>query len=293
MRVIRNVDDVRAVCRAYGENDRPARTSVRERSHGEEPAAEAEREAEYGMAQENGADFPSLNRLPDDTVPVGDLHIYIRSLCAKDAGERLCVTVELIDEVRDLSEKRTLVLLTSLSDTLQLRTGEISQEALCELEQAEQLSLAVGRGVSILACGTNSRRMLQQKLRSRGFGDDISHRAAEILAEKGYIRENEDVCREAERAARKGWGARRIEQHLRMRGYLSGAVREAMEQFDPADFDDRCAEVAARYMANPPADAAERKKLTAFLIRYGYEMSQIRYAMKNAWTDGENAGSAR
>jgi regulatory protein len=141
------------------------------------------------------------------------------------------------------------------------------------------------RALTILAYGANSAQALILKLRQRGFDSEAATQAVELLRERGYLREENDAKREAERCLAKGWGRRRMEAYLRQRGYDKVAVDLAMEEWEDEDEGERCAEVARRKCRTAPADDKEKQKLIAYLIRQGYDMTTIRHALALAWEE--------
>ena len=212
------------------------------------------------------------------------LTIVITSLRATPDGERIGVSLELCDAARALRERQTLGIATELFGELGLSRGEISAEAYEALTQAAQLSEAMRRAIYMLGYGANSARSLEQKLRAKGIPAKIAARAVERLADKGYLREESDALRVAQRSLDKGWGLRRILEDLRHRGYGSDAVAAAREALQAEeDFCLHCARAARKKSPAPPSDVAQRRKLSDFLMRYGYSGDEIRYALLHAW----------
>ena len=217
------------------------------------------------------------------TAADADLTITVRYLRAQTSGESVCVGVELTDSLRNLTETRRYSLHTRLLADLGLRRGIISREKLLQLESAAQLSAAWQRALNILAYGANSAQALMLKLRQRGFDDQTARAAVELVREQGYLKEEHDATREAQRCVSKGWGKRRIEQYLRQRGYPSETARQAMQALCEVDFESLCCRITRKYCAQPPADAKARQKVVAYLLRYGYDMTDIRHALEHAW----------
>ena len=125
------------------------------------------------------------------------------------------------------------------------------------------------------------------KLRQRGFDAETVTQAVELIRAQGYLHEDSDAKREAERSLSKGWGLRRIGQYLRQRGYDTDAIQGALDSLCDEDFDERCCIAARKYCHMPPTDAKQKQKIVAYLLRYGYDMSEIRHALETAWTDEE------
>ena len=210
--------------------------------------------------------------------------IVITSLRATPDGERIGVSLEICDAARALRERQTLGIATELFGELGFSRGEISTDAYEALLQAAQLSEAMRRAMNMLGYGANSARSLEQKLRAKGIGAKIAARAVERLAEKGYLREESDALRVAQRSLDKGWGLRRILEDLRHRGYGNEAVAAAREALlAEEDFGMRCACAARKKSSAPPCDVTQRRKLSDFLMRYGYSGDEIRYALLHAW----------
>ena len=106
-----------------------------------------------------------------------------------------------------------------------------------------------------------------------------------LVREQGYLKENHDAAREAQRCLDKGWGKRRIEAYLRQRGYPGETVQDALQVLDEVDFDELCCRITRKYSPQPPTDTKGRQKVVAYLLRYGYDMTDIRHALEQAWKD--------
>ncbi len=231
----------------------------------------------------------------EQVLPIEDLPLPVRSgdpfvisvryLRAQSTGETICVGVELTDSTRNLSETRRYTVQTELLNGLDIHRGVISREKLEELEHISRLSAAYARALTILAYGANSAHALTLKLRQRGFDATIAQAAIALLRDRGYLREQKDALREAERCLAKGWGQKRIELYLRQRGYSSQDAACAMEELGEVDEVARCTQMAVRKSPIPPTDAKEKQKLIAYLIRQGYSMSVIRSALDDAWQE--------
>ena len=226
-----------------------------------------------------------MGDLSSPMQPNDNFIITVRYLRAQNTGEAITVGVELADTLRNLTEARRYTLQTELVGALGLHRGVISREKLDEVEQAAMVSAAYTRALTILAYGANSAQALILKLRQRGFDGETAAQAVELVCERGYLCEESDAKREAERCLAKGWGRRRIEAYLRQRGYTKEAAKLAMEELEDTDEEERCAEVARRKSHASPADEKEKQKLIAYLIRQGYDMTTIRHALPLAWEE--------
>ncbi|MBQ7384642.1 MAG: regulatory protein RecX [Clostridia bacterium] len=202
--------------------------------------------------------------------------VSVTSVSALNGGSEILLSVCISDG--EHSEKRQLVLLSRQYAELRPEKGEISEERFDELSHAADICAAVKRGMNILGYGASSKKNMRLKLRSKGFSPEVSETAAEYLEELGYINEESDAEREAERCVGKYWGRRRIAAALYEKGYCEAAVRGAIDSLEAVDFEGRCVSLIEKKFRALPEDANGRKKLFAALLRYGYSPSEIKNA---------------
>ncbi len=195
------------------------------------------------------------------------------------AGSGNVISVETEISQGDEGQKETFNILASQYSAMSPCVGEITREQYDELYEASKLCLAYLRGMNILSFGANTEKTLIMKLRRRGIEETYAREAVEMLKLRGYINDDEELIREVERCLRKLWGARRILAHLRQRGYEEEAISAAEDRFSKVDFNELCLSLAEKKFEKLPEDIKERQKMVAFFIRYGYAMSEIKYAM--------------
>ena len=165
-------------------------------------------------------------------------------------------------------------------ERLGFSNGEISREDMKLLLYEDEKYRATKKALDILAFGRNSARTLSLKLRHRNFSPEICDEVAELLRAKGYIREDEDVVREAELCVNKHWGMRRILMHLHQKGYGNESLAVAKEYLAEVDFAECCAELIRKEYGTLPKDEKERSRIIAAVVRYGYSMTEIKNAAK-------------
>ena len=193
-------------------------------------------------------------------------------------GKEVEITVE-TSEVYKMNTYR-YTLSREAWERIGLAEGEISREDMKELLYEEEKYRATKKAFDILAFGRNSVRTLALKLRHRNFLPKIADEVAELLKEKGYIREDEDVVHEAEACVNKHWGMRRILMHLHQKGYDNDAIGAAKEYLAEVDFAESCAELIREEFGTLPKDEKERNRVIASVVRYGYSMTEIKNAAK-------------
>ena len=145
-----------------------------------------------------------------------------------------------------------------------------------------QVHTALRRGLSILGYGACSSGAMLRKLLAKGVEREIAREAVDILLSDGYLADHSNAEREAEKGIAKRWGKRRITASLYEKGYSDSAVRAALAHLEDleVDFENLCAQQMAIRCPVPPATPAEREKLFAAMMRYGYSSSEIRGAYR-------------
>ena len=210
--------------------------------------------------------LPEEDSLPEASTPNGSEH--------REKAKRVKLRL-LVEQYVDLQEAG-----------LALRPGEITHDQAEDLMRAGELCAAIRRGMSLLQYGDRSARRLASGLMAKGAHREIAEAAAAYLMDKGYIREDDTARRFAEQDLRKGWGPRRIREDLRARGFTPESVDEAMAALEEVDFSEACATVIRKKYGEVPADYTDRRKMTASLMRLGYDSDHIREASRQV-AEGE------
>ena len=206
------------------------------------------------------------------------MKIEIVSIIPTSGGKEVELTVE-TSEVYKMNTYR-YTLSREACERLGVMVGEISRENMKVVLREEEKYRATKKAFDILAFGRNSARTLALKLRHRNFSPAIADEVVALLVEKGYIREDEDVVREAEACVNKYWGMRRILMHLHQKGYDTAAINVAKEYLSEIDFAETCAELIRKEFGTLPKDEAARNRVIASVVRYGYSMTEVKNAAK-------------
>ena len=197
------------------------------------------------------------------------------------AEDPTLVTVSVTISADGKSEKRYLLLPEAFVIDERLAKGEISPEEFERIEKESKKCRAYLRGANILGYGANSEKKLTEKLQKRGFDRESAAAAAKKLQKDGFIDEENDATNKAFVCARKLWGKKRIVAKLYESGYRDDAIKAAVERLSEVDFVENCKKLIAKKVKAFPTDRKELDKLIAFLIRYGYSLSEIKSAYSN------------
>jgi SOS response regulatory protein OraA/RecX len=205
--------------------------------------------------------------------------VFITALSVYGTDE-IAVSIEISNG--EHTQKERLVISSAQCADLGLRYGEADKRTYEAVLYASQIHTAVKQGLSILSYGICSENALIRKLISRGNSREIAEIATEELKQNGYIDQDSDAAREAERGAIKLWGKLRITASLREKGYSDDSIRYALTYLRASgvDYVENCADLIRRRWGDIPSDPAERKKMVAAVMRYGYTTDEIRAACR-------------
>lgn len=204
--------------------------------------------------------------------------ITVLRITSQNAGSEVSVRVVL--ENGEHREQKSLLLTMDQYCEIQPQKGVITEETYDRLECASEFCRALRCGENLLSYGPNSVQILTRKIMQRGFMRDVASAAAQRLCEMGLIDECADVRREVEKCLSKLWGAKRINAHLWSRGFAAESLAELPSILESVDFSKNCAKMIQKHYGGLPTDAAELRRMTASLSRYGYSIGEIRNAMR-------------
>lgn len=195
-------------------------------------------------------------------------------------GREVFLNIQIFEE--DKSEKKSFTLPRAIFDGLDLPSppAEISRENVFEIMSAHEQYLAIKKAFDILAFGRNSVKTLAEKLRHRGFSDEVAQETVAYMKRNGYIKENGDAEREAECCVEKLWGKKRIMMQLHQKGYEGEAFEAAMAYLETVDFVELCVKLIRTKYRTLPKDERERQKVISGLVRHGYTFGEIKQAAK-------------
>lgn len=164
--------------------------------------------------------------------------------------------------------------------SLYLKDGqEISEEEYAALEETVNVRRAYNCAVSLLSRRDHSKKELLRKLREKGYGNGAQV-ALEKLEQGGYI-DDERFCRlyASELVRLKGYGKRRIEQELCLKGVDRDIIYTVLNEFL---FDGNLlSDIIKKKYLSKMSDEKGRQKAVNALLRLGYSYGEIRDALKN------------
>lgn len=130
---------------------------------------------------------------------------------------------------------------------------------------------------------------LLKKLAEKGYGEEDAAAAVGRCAELGYVNDAEYAARAAERLRERGYGPRKIAEHLEGRGVERETAREAVSA---ADWDETPAALAALIAKIHRGEWSpkEKKRCADTLARKGFAWDDIGAAIRAAASGADDDG---
>jgi len=128
-----------------------------------------------------------------------------------------------------------------------------------------------------------SRNELIQRLKRKGFNDQVCRQVMELVTEYGYIDDTELAKRELEQCLqRKKLGPNRIKLRLQKRGIAPEIICEIMDSLNTDAVYRLCFELARSKLADmsDPNPYKRQARLSSFLFRRGFEPDCIKQCLR-------------
>lgn len=163
-----------------------------------------------------------------------------------------------------------------------LRKGlHLDVEAQEEVLEADGFWRARTAAMDFLAYRARSQREVHQKLRQKGFGENLIERVIAQLVEYGYLDDATFAQRYVEaRFRNKGYGTRRIQQELRRLGVAHTLAQQVTDSIDADAQQAKARAVAEKRWHQLRTEtnlSKKRKKLYDYLLRRGYPSDVVRH----------------
>lgn len=204
------------------------------------------------------------------------MKIYIESKKPVHEGAGVSIKLRLESQSGESAQADIVISFDDYSVLCEhIRPGEISEEFFSVLEEKGRIYSAFSYGMYLLGFGECSRKKLIYKLTQRGHDRESAGRAADMLAEAGYIDEYELVRSAMIHACRdKCYGRRRIIAELYNKGFERETVQEAFRLFEgELDYDEAKRKLLKMKFGSEepaPKDLKEKQKIMNTLYRYGH-----------------------
>ena len=156
-------------------------------------------------------------------------------------------------------------------------TDPVNEETYNKIALMAEKTSALKEGSRIIGGADRSTTEVARKLKAKKFSDEAVKFALSVLKKNGYLDEEANCVRIAERELRsKHYGKRRILSYLLSHGYGSEAAEGAVNGIPDEDYRDALRyTVERKFPRIAEADRSEQQKAIASLMRLGFEISDI------------------
>lgn len=142
---------------------------------------------------------------------------------------------------------------------------------------------------TILSYGENNKKTLVQKLIQKGFNREVSENIALYMEHRGYIDEKKQIGLLCDTYLHKKFGKLKIKNELIAKGYMREDVDEYVaKNLNNVNFAENCAYIIKNKYFPLPKEPQELANMMGALMRYGYNISDIKEAVKIAASRGED-----
>ncbi|MBO5212813.1 MAG: regulatory protein RecX [Clostridia bacterium] len=165
----------------------------------------------------------------------------------------------------------------------------IDDEHFLEIRAEMLFDNARRQAFTILSYGENNKKMLVQKLRQRGFQQELCENVALYMEHRGYIDEPKQMGLLLDTYLKKKFGRIKIKNELIQKGFKREAVDAfAKEAFEKIDFAENCAYILTHKYNPLPQDAEGKRKMVNSLMNFGYSFDDIKEGIRRFVEDGKN-----
>jgi regulatory protein len=142
------------------------------------------------------------------------------------------------------------------------------------MSENKELEAAKKAAFAILAYADNTETRLREKLRRKGYSEQIIDDVTEQMRSYGYLNEERYIKRAAEQLCNeKFYGRRRVYPELRKKGFSSELISSLdLSEFD---FEENC----KVYILKKYSSFGEKEY--AAMLRRGYSSSEIKAALRS------------
>lgn len=157
-------------------------------------------------------------------------------------------------------------------------------------EAPDELKEALSKAADILTFADNTEKKLREKLKRKGFEDETIDKAVLRLQNAGLLDDERLMLSNVESIANsKLYGRGRIKIELLKKGFQPELINGNFEKCtEDIDFKNNCYKLVKRKgLVLKFIDRETRNKVTAALVRYGYNYAEIKFALEKVLKENE------
>lgn len=169
---------------------------------------------------------------------------------------------------------------TVVSDFMLRKGGELSGDALSQIQQADTKRKAKKRALYLLGTKQYCYNELYSKLR-RSYDEDAAREAADAMRDYGYVNDEEYAPKLADYLIHtKRYGLRKARYEMLHRGLSPELVENTLAEFSDEEIYEEITDLLERKYYGKIADYDDRRRTIAALARRGYDYNAVKHCIE-------------
>lgn len=207
-----------------------------------------------------------------------------------------------VERIKKSPAGRTYCIRSSMNTTFEMLVSE-EQYARFDIKEGDKIDdkhflkireemifdNARRQAFTILSYGENNKKTLVQKLIQKGFNREVSENIALYMEHRAYIDEKKQIGLLCDTYLHKKFGKLKIKNELIAKGYMREDVDEYVaKNLNNVNFAENCAYIIENKYFPLPKEPQELANMMGALMRYGYNINDIKEAVRIVASRGAN-----
>ncbi len=177
---------------------------------------------------------------------------------------------------------------TVVSDFMLRKGGELSGDALSQIQQADTRRKAKKRALYLLGTKQYCYNELYKKLRQT-YNEEAAREAADAMRDYGYVNDEEYAPKLADYLIHtKRYGLRKAKYEMLHRGLSAELVENTLAEFSDEEIYEEITELLERKYYAKIQDYDDRRRTIAALARRGYDYNAVKHCIERLLEDHED-----
>ncbi|MBQ9948901.1 MAG: RecX family transcriptional regulator [Oscillospiraceae bacterium] len=177
---------------------------------------------------------------------------------------------------------------TVVSDFMLRKGGELSGDALSQIQQADTRRKAKKRALYLLGTKQYCYNELYKKLRQT-YNEEAAREAADAMRDYGYVNDEEYAPKLADYLIHtKRYGLRKAKYEMLHRGLSAELVENTLAEFSDEEIYEEITELLERKYYAKIQDHDDRRRTIAALARRGYDYNAVKHCIERLLEDYED-----
>ncbi len=175
-----------------------------------------------------------------------------------------------------------------VSDFMLRKGGELTGDALAQIQQADTKRKAKKRALYLLGSKQYCYNELLKKLR-QSYNEEAAREAADAMRDYGYVNDEEYAPKLADHLIHtKRYGLRKAKYEMLHRGLSAELVENTLAEYSDEEIYEEITELLERKYYAKIADYDDRRRTIAALARRGYDYNAVKHCIERLLEDYED-----